>query len=69
MADSSPATGGTEPAAVLNNSPPVWGGLLRLRKLGEDIVALSRKPFCRLGDIAVRQSQSYTINKAVIEVE
>jgi hypothetical protein len=27
--------------------------LLRLRELGEDIVSLRRKPFCRLGDITV----------------
>jgi hypothetical protein len=30
--------------------------------LGEDVVALGRKPFCRLGYIAFGEGQSYAIN-------
>jgi hypothetical protein len=41
----------------------------RARDLSEDIVAFSRKPFCRFSDIPIGQGKPYTINKAVIEVE
>ena len=42
---------------------------LRLRHLGEDIVALSRQPLRSLGDVAVWQVEPYTVDKAVVKIE
>jgi hypothetical protein len=56
--------GGTDSPSSVPES-----GRLGLRELGEDVVSLGRKPFCRLGNITFGQRQSYTINHAVIEVE
>jgi hypothetical protein len=52
MRSPAPFSGSLEPA-------------LRLRDLGEDVVALGRKPFCGLGYIAFGDGQSYAINEAV----
>jgi hypothetical protein len=42
---------------------------LRLRDLGEDVVALSRQSFRRLGDIALGQGQSYAVDQAVVQIK